>query len=432
MVFLQISDLHLGKTLCGYDLLEDQAYVLNELLDLAQKLQPDALLVAGDVYDRAVPPVEAIRLFDSFLMDLRKACPGIRIVVIPGNHDSPGRLSFGASLLADTGLVIQTTVRSRPAVVLDKAGERAALWALPFLSQAKALWPEAAMWDQEAATGPGDQLPEDTGLSLKDAPQEGWQAVLARRAMSHIAPEIDPESLNVLVFHCFAAGGLVGDSEMTMVGAAESIPPSVFDGFDYVALGHLHSYQSPAPNVWYSGAPLAYSLQDADREKNTGHGALVVKLGNGSHPQVDFAPLKPRRRLRRIVGDFASLLANPPRPEECDDYVDITLIDEKPVLDPEWQLRSIYPHNLGIHQLALEYRYAVLGSNGSADFAGSDGLHVRRLNGGMGKVQSADALVRDDFVAFYKEMKAEEPDQATLSLFDALLKEVSEAGDASD
>ena len=156
MVFLQVSDLHLGTTLCGYDLLEDQAYILNELLDVATKLQPDALLVAGDVYDRAVPPVEAIRLFDSFLMDLRKGCPGIQIVVIPGNHDSAGRLSFGASLLADTGLVIQTAVRSTPAAVLDKAGRRAALWALPFLSQARAMWPEQDVSVEGTLEPPGE------------------------------------------------------------------------------------------------------------------------------------------------------------------------------------------------------------------------------------------------------------------------------------
>ncbi|MCE5257399.1 MAG: exonuclease subunit SbcD, partial [Spirochaetaceae bacterium] len=144
MTFLHVSDLHLGKLLCGYDLLDDQAYMLGQLLELAGKVRPAALLVAGDVYDRPVPPVEAIRLFDSFLMDLRRNCPGIRIVVIPGNHDSAGRLSFGSSLMADTGVMIQAAVPTRPATVIEKGGERAALWAIPFLSQAKALWPEDA------------------------------------------------------------------------------------------------------------------------------------------------------------------------------------------------------------------------------------------------------------------------------------------------
>ena len=416
MVFLQVSDLHLGKTLSGYDLLEDQAYILNELLDVATKLQPDAILVAGDVYDRAVPPVEAIRLFDSFLMDLRKGCPGIQIVVIPGNHDSAGRLSFGASLLADTGLVIQTAVRSTPAAVLDKAGRRAALWALPFLSQARAMWPEQDVAAEGTLEPPGE------------AEAVGWQEVLARRAILHMAPKLDPEALNVLIFHCFAAGGLVGDSEMMMVGAAERIPPSVFDGFDYVALGHLHSCQSPAPHIWYSGAPLAYSLQDAERERDVGHGALIVKLEKGSHPQVDFAPLKPRRRLRRIKGDFASLLANPPRPEEREDYVDITLTDEKPVLDPEGQLRSLYPYNLGVHQLALEYRYAKLDS-GAAQAGDASRL---RGDGAAGGQLSEEVMVQEDFVRFYKEMKGEEPDEATCKLFDDLLREAMEAPDASD
>lgn len=418
MIFLQVSDLHLGKTLCGYDLLEDQAYVLNELLDVAAKLQPDALLVAGDVYDRAVPPVEAIRLFDSFLMDLRKACPGIQIVVVPGNHDSAGRLSFGASLLADTGLVIQTAVRSKPAAVLVKGDERAALWALPFLSQAKALWPEP---EREVAETGGDE-----GMAWQEAP--GWQEALARRAISHIAPKLDPEALNVLVFHCFAAGGLVGDSEMMMVGAAERIPPTVFDGFDYVALGHLHSCQSPAPHVWYSGAPLAYSLQDAEREKNAGHGALIVRLEKGSHPQVEFVPLKPRRRLRRIMGDFASFLANPPCPEERDDYVDITLTDEKPVLDPEGQLRSLYPYNLGVHQLALEYRYAALDSSSAQ---AGEASRLRR-NGTAAREMTEEEVVLEDFASFYKEMKGEEPDEATCKLFDDLLREAMEAAGASE
>ena len=139
-------------------------------------------------------------------------------------------------------------------------------------------------------------------------------------------------------------------------------------------------------------------------------------------------PLKPRRRLRRIIGDFASLLANPPRPEERDDYVDITLTDEKPVLDPEGQLRSLYPYNLGVHQLALEYRYAALDSSSAQ---AGEASRLRRSNAAT-REMTEEEVVQEDFASFFKEMKGEEPDEATCKLFDDLLREAMEAASASE
>ena len=153
MRFFHLSDLHLGKTLKGYDLLEDQAYVLDQVVAKLAELAPEALLIAGDIYDRAIPPVEAIRLFDAFLGKARAAVPGLRILVIPGNHDSAGRISFGASMLADSGLCIAARAEGKPAFVVESGGERAAVWALPFLTQASAPWEELASAGAEGEAG---------------------------------------------------------------------------------------------------------------------------------------------------------------------------------------------------------------------------------------------------------------------------------------
>lgn len=410
MRFFHVSDLHLGKALRGYDLLDDQAFVLDGLAGKIRGAKPDALLIAGDVYDRAVPPVEAIALFDAFLRSARAAAPGLQIVVIPGNHDSAGRLSFGASLLADSGLHIAARAGGEPLLMAGEGAGRTAIWALPFLTQASVTQAEPA------EAGPSDTTRAETDGRGSSGPSIRSQQELMRLAIDRIGPAMDRRAANILVAHCFAAGARAGDSETAFVGAAEQVDASLFEGFDYVALGHLHSCQSHAPRVWYSGAPLAYSAGEAGTEK----GFLSVEVFAGEAPRIEFVPLVPKRRVRRLSGCFAELLANPLPEAERDDYVEVYICDEEPVLGAIDRLKALYPRLLGAPQRAYEQRL------GDAGDAALDALRRAR-----GSADAPDRLetVREDFLSFHKEMTGEDPSEGTVVLFDAIAREAADASD---
>lgn len=407
MRLFHISDLHLGKTLYGYDLLEDQAYCLDSLVARIGEMTPDVLLIAGDVYDRSVPPVEAIKLFDSFLRAARQARPGIEIVIVPGNHDSAGRLSFAASMLADSGLRIAAQVSDEPAVVLGKGAARTAVWAFPFLTQASAPWAELEGRSVGALFAAGRP-----GASIRS------QQELMELATGSIRPKLGDFSANVLVAHCFAAGALAGDSEQAYVGLAEQVDSGLFSPFDYVALGHLHRYQSPAPRAWYSGSPLAYSMGDAESEK----GFVAVDFAEGSAvPKIEFLPLVPLRALRRLSGFYAELLANPLPESRRQDYIEILLCDDEPFLGVRERFKEIYPHLLAVRQSAFEKLWA--GAAAEASIAASEGRE--RHGSGADRLGTAKA----DFLSFHREMTGEEPSGAMSDLFEAIAKEAVDAAD---
>ena len=393
MRFFHVSDLHLGKTLHGYELLDDQAFVLKVLVGKIAEAKPDALLIAGDVYDRAVPPVDAIELFDAFLRSARAAAPGLQVVVVPGNHDSAGRLAFGASLMADAGLRIAARVAAEPVFVMGDGAGKVAVWALPFLTQASAPWGEMAAAD---------------GAAIRS------QQEMMRLAIGSIRAAREEGGAHVLVAHCFAAGGLAGDSELAYVGATEQVDTALFDGFDYVALGHLHSMQSPAPHVWYSGTPLAYSVKEGEKEQ----GFLSVEVLSGTAPRVEFIPLIPRHRLRRLSGCFADLLANPLPESERDDYIEIYLSDEEPVLNAGERLKALYPHCLEVLQRAFELRYGE-----SADGEAVLDRLRRARSGAPDRLET----VRKDFLDFHREMTGEAPPESLVAAFDAIAKEAVDA-----
>jgi len=423
MRFFHLSDLHLGKTLKGYDLLEDQAYVLDQVVAKLAELAPETLLIAGDIYDRAIPPVEAIRLFDAFLGKARAAVPGLRILVIPGNHDSAGRISFGASMLADSGLCIAARAEGKPAFVVESGGERAAVWALPFLTQASAPWEELASAGAEGEAGGSVGADGGEGAAGGAAPGRDasgatirTQQELMRLATASIRKAMEPGTLNILVAHCFAAGGVVGDSELAYVGAAEQVDAALFEGFDYTALGHLHSIQSSSPRVWYSGAPLAYSVKDGEGER----GFLSVELRVGEAPRMETIPLLPLHRVRRISGFFDDLVANPLPEAERGDYIEVRVLDEEPVMNAGERLKALYPRLLGVPQRAYELRFGEDG--GLADDApwrARDGLEA------PDRLETA----REDFFAFHREMTGEPPSEAMAALFDSMAGEASDAAD---
>ncbi|MBQ3089725.1 MAG: exonuclease SbcCD subunit D [Oscillospiraceae bacterium] len=316
MKFLHLSDLHLGKRLCGVSLLEDQRHILDQILTIAG--QVDAVLISGDVYDKPVPPGEAVTLFDSFLTQLTRRKK--EVFLIPGNHDSAQRLAFGSAMLADSGVHMAplfdgalTRVRLK-----DRWGDLS-VWLMPFLKAAhvRPFFPDEELSDaQEAA------------------------ALLLDRT------EVDSRERNVLLAHQFVAGARQCQSEEVSVGGLDQVSASLFDTFDYVALGHLHTPQSvDRPTVCYCGSPLKYSVSEAGQEKSV----LLVTLEEKGKVSVEAIPLIPKRDLRILRGSYDRLTYREFYSElDLDCYYHITLTDEEDIPQAMARLQTIYPNLLSI------------------------------------------------------------------------------------
>jgi exonuclease SbcD len=414
MRFFHISDLHLGKTLRGYDLLDDQAFILDSIVEAISQHKPDGLLIAGDIYDRAVPPVEAVQLFDHFLASARRAGKaGMAIVAIPGNHDSGGRLSFGASLLAKAGLHIAARADAEPVVLQSSGGERCAIWALPFLNQANAPWDDwarDAREEQHVRQAQNSQSADAVDESRITGPRIRSQEEMLGLALGRIQPHLERNDRNIILAHCFAAGSKVSESETGFVGAAEQVDAGLFADFDYTALGHLHSCQSPGPGVWYSGAPLALGVAEGEEER----GYIEVDLEK-EKCRVEFKPLSPKRRIRRITGNFDELVERAVADPGREDFIEFQLLDEEAVLNAAERLKTFYPRLLAVRQRAFE---ASLGAESEGD--------EEVLSPEMRSGDSLEAL-KADFCAFYKELKDSEPSENELALFEELAKEVADA-----
>jgi exonuclease SbcD len=422
MRIIHAADLHLGRSLHERDLSADQAVMLDALLLALKDAKPALLLIAGDIYDRAIPQPEAMALFDSFLTRSAEASPGLTVVAIPGNHDSAARLSFGAGLLSRAGLHI----RSRPEdaarpVIVEGDGERTAVWALPYLNPGafstaaeeglSSLSTRAAAEAQgpaprNALQGELFSGAEASGQGAAPAPR--GQAELFAEAMRRITPRLDRNSYNVLLAHCFAAGGGASESERGFVGGAEEVPLSSFDAFDYVALGHLHRRQAAGPRARYPGSPLAYSF--AEGEASPEKGFLLIELSPGGFGET-FLPVTPLHRVRRVSGSFAELCAAGAFPEFRGDYVEARLSDPLPVLDPADPLRANFPNLLSVRQAAFELAPQT-----------ADSAEPR------GDSQGAGAVL-EDFRAFHSQMYGAVPDAATEALFAELLEEASHEAD---
>lgn len=424
MLLFHVSDLHLGKTFHGYNLMEDQEFILARIIDRISAEQPDALLIAGDVYDRPVPPPEAIELLDSFLMQCLARVPDLKIVIIPGNHDGGPRMGFGARLLERQGVHIVTNFQAEPACVLEKQGETAFVWALPFLSPAvfRNGWqPDGDAEDAGTAKPAVQKFPSQQHLMefalSKIHENDAWKkAEPAKRDAGNDAMQYADTSVpwRILVAHCFAAGANVSDSETSYIGAAEQIGTEVFSDFDIVALGHLHFFQSPAPRVWYSGSPMPYSVSDDGRKT----GLCRITLNSGDPlGHVESIPLKPFRKFRKIRGFFSDILLSPPPVEEREDYIEITLCDTKPVANPLHELKKLYPRMYSLKSEADEaaagFRSAAL-SDTEASLLDPE------------KAQSDDTILQA-FIEFHQEMKGKTPSKESMQQFELLLKEARNA-----
>lgn len=317
MRFLHTADWHLGRSFHGASLVEDQAHVLGQLVDLARQEQVDAVVVAGDIYDRALPPADAVSLLGDVLERL-VAGAGIPVLLIAGNHDSAERIGFAGRIVERQGLYVRGTLeRADPVVLQGRHGAPVAFHPLPYVepAQARAL-PDAP-----------DSL-DDHAAAVAH--------MLQRLRAGHRAP-----MRQVLVGHAFVAGGAESDSERPLaVGGSGMVPPALFRGYDYVALGHLHRPQrAGADHIRYSGSLLKYSFHEAGHAKSV---SLVTLADDGTATVVEHA-LQPRRDVRVVTGTLAQLLAGADLFGR-DDYLSAQLTDPGPVLDPLARLRQVYPH----------------------------------------------------------------------------------------
>lgn len=326
MRILQTGDWHLGRRLKGLDLLDDQRFVLEQLVGYAKDRRPDLVLVAGDIYDRADPPAAAVDLLDEVLsrmvLDLR-----LPVVMLAGNHDSPERLSFCSGILKHQGLrIIGDLPRSpEPIVLQDEAGP-VHLFALPYLD------PERVR----------------EGLGRDDL--RGHQAAM-ETLLAEVRGRCLPGIRTVLAGHAFVQGGASSESERLLtVGGTGAVDASLFEDFDFVALGHLHRPQSVGPRIHYAGSLLAYGISETDHRK----GFLWVDLPPSGPPSVERVPLEPRRRLRRVEGRLQEVLDRATGDDHREDLIVALLNDPVPVPDAIGRLRQRYPNTLHLEWQALE------------------------------------------------------------------------------
>lgn len=328
MKLFHLSDLHLGKIVHKVSMLEDQEYILEQILELVRRERPDAVLLSGDLYDKPQISREAEKLYDRFLTELL-AC-GPAVLVISGNHDSAAHVGYFSQLLAKNRLYTSAPVftEAPKAIPLEDEHGPVRFWLLPFLKPV----------DVRAAY-PADDFPDVETDSYHNA----VKSVLANM-------EVDPAERNVLLAHQFVtAGGAPAersDSEVLSIGGVDNVDVSLFDAFDYVALGHLHRPQKVGKEtVRYSGTPLKYSFSEASDRKSI----TVVDLGEKGEVRLSFLPLTPKRDMRRISGTFAELSSlEYYEKQNREDYLEITLTDETDVPGAFSKLKTIYPNLLSL------------------------------------------------------------------------------------
>jgi exonuclease SbcD len=376
MRLLHTSDWHIGRSLHGADLLDEQEEVLSGLAGVVRAEAIDVVVVAGDVYDRAVPSADATGVLDRVLMRLRSA--GAVVVLTPGNHDSARRLSFGAGLMARSGVHVRASTAGldEPVLLRDEHGE-VAVYGLPYLE------PEIAR--------------HELGLGRRgDGAARSHEAVLTE-AMERVRRDLflRPGARSVVLAHAFVGGGVPSDSERDIcVGGVDLVPAPVFDGVDYVALGHLHRPQTITERLRYSGSPLAYSFGEAGQEKQV----WLVDLDATGLTGVRALALPTPRPLTVLTGTLDELLADPAHACVEEHFVSARLTDDVRPADPMRQLQTRFPHC--VH---LEWTGGTAGGDGRSyqerlrgrsdlEVAGEFVTHVR--NGvGMSDAER-DLLVR--------------------------------------
>ena len=341
MKFLHISDLHIGKRINEFSMLEDQKYILDKILTIAEREQAEGVLLAGDIYDKTVPSAEAVQVFDRFLTGLAKR--KIKVFAVSGNHDSPERIAFGAELMKGKGVYLSPVYDGRVAkVALEDTYGKLYVHLLPFVKPATVRHGLEAQQtlQQERSNGVESSLQRERSngaepSKLPESYNEAVRAVVERM-------EVDADQRNILVAHQFVTGASRCESEETAVGGLDNVDADLFDAFDYVALGHIHSPQHVGRDTLrYCGTPLKYSFSEAEQEKSV----TVVELREKGQVELRQIPLTPLRDMRRIRGTYMEVMdRNFYQGTNREDYVQITLTDEEDVPDGLQRLRKVYPN----------------------------------------------------------------------------------------
>ncbi len=314
MKLIHLSDLHIGKRVNEFSMLEDQEYILTKIVNVIDEEKPDGVIIAGDVYDKSVPSAEAVQLFDHFLVCLAER--NLSVFVISGNHDSAERIAFGGRVMNSSGVYMSPVFDGHiaPIEVKDQHGI-INIYMLPFIKPAyvRRYYPDVEI----------------------ETHNDAVKTVIS-------SMKVDVGKRNVLICHQFVTGAVCCESEELSVGGLDNVDSSIFEGFDYVALGHIHGPQKIIKEtVRYCGTPLKYSFSEVNHKKSV----TIIELTEKGNIDVQMLELIPKRNLREIKGSYLEITARENyKDTNTDDYIHITLTDEEDIPDVIGKLRSIYPN----------------------------------------------------------------------------------------
>ncbi|MFV0594809.1 exonuclease SbcCD subunit D [Shewanella sp.] len=388
MRFIHTSDWHIGRQLHNQSLLEDQAYVLDQIVILAEQHSVDAVIIAGDIYDRSIPPASAVALLDEVLNRLITEL-GLQVLMIAGNHDGHERLGFAAKQMAESGLHIIGPLQAdlTPIRFTSPSGD-AYFYPLPYAEPATVR-----------------QVFEADAKGLSVSSHEEAMALLLEQVRSH-----DSQGLpKVVVSHCFLDGGSESESERPLsIGGADKISPRLFSEFDYVALGHLHGPQyKGSEHVRYSGSILKYSFSEQHQHKSV----TLVDIAAQTPAQIQLLPLTALRDVRIIEGELAHLLDLGKTDAKREDYLMVRLLDKHAILDAMGKLRSVYPNVLHLERTGL--------------MAGEQAVALNRDHIKKGEM----AMFRD----FFSQISGEELSDAQQTVMDEILTKLHrDEGDSGE
>lgn len=380
MKILHTADLHLGKSLYESPQIERQKKMLDDIHKILLKDDYAALIIAGDIYDRSIPPAEYVALFDSFLSAVHKDCPNTAVFIIPGNHDSAERLSFGSKILSSSNIHIAAGIgKLCSPIIIAQNGEKVQFFLMPFLHL-------------------GSFSEENSELKLTS------QSEMAQEASRRLKEAVDPSMPSVLAAHIFTLNGESSSSERAFLGTAEYVSPALFDFFTYTALGHLHKMQKVTDRMYYSGAPLTYAFDECSTEK------VVLSVDIDCKTQdfpvrVEKIPISPLRKMSRLEGSFFEFFNTDKFDAYKDDFLEINLTGSAVIQSPMSLLQQKFPYLLNLHQEAV-----------AAELKDEEQIHILKKN-----IEDEDVIF-ENFMLFEKAID-EEPSAKKQELFKSLCRE---------